>query len=390
MKSLSLVLIIFLFTYIIIDSAKAQEKFIGKKAPELSIEKFLQAPKANINWKNLNGNVVVLEFWATWCAPCVASIPHINELVDEFRNEPVKFISVTDDNEEILNRFLKKKKIKYWIGIDSDRSLFKALNVIGIPKTFIIDKSGIIAAAMHPNQLSAEVIKSILNEKKNLSSNKTNSLKVIKSSSNKKNEIPEYEFKIIKTDKQKFPSYAYNSSIGKFNSDAIPLHEVLSLLYDYPTYLIFGPDSILDNWYKIDFIIPRYRAKQFSSLLKKYISDAFDIKVTTDSLYTNVYYLNFSGKKHLLIKSKDTEKFHLSSVPGIILGRKVKMDELISTLQSVLNKPIIDETNLDSRYDWHIEYDKGNLESLKKELQDNYGLIFSEGRKKIKVLKVEK
>jgi thiol-disulfide isomerase/thioredoxin len=55
----------------------------GSPAPSLDRLKLLQAPVgARADWASLKGKVVVLEFWATWCSPCVASLPHLNQLVE--------------------------------------------------------------------------------------------------------------------------------------------------------------------------------------------------------------------------------------------------------------------------------------------------------------------
>src|SRR6185369_4245287 len=108
---------------------------LGKEAPPLSVSKILQAPaEASSAWTALRGKVVVLEFWATWCAPCRKALPHWNELVEAFTNKPVQFIAVTDENEGIVSIFLKRNPIRSWVGLDGvGRSSCDLYEIRGIP-----------------------------------------------------------------------------------------------------------------------------------------------------------------------------------------------------------------------------------------------------------------
>src|SRR5215469_4401406 len=71
-------------------SAWAAGPAVGEKPPLLQADELLQAPgDAKVDAESLRGKVVILEFWATWCGPCVAAIPHMNELAEKFINQPV-------------------------------------------------------------------------------------------------------------------------------------------------------------------------------------------------------------------------------------------------------------------------------------------------------------
>ena len=107
------------------DGQPAAPLKIGQPAPEITLESLLQAPgHAKATREALLGKVVVLEFWGTYCAPCIAALAHLNRLVGEFEKEPVQFIAITHENREVVERFLSRREIVGWVGLDTDESVF--------------------------------------------------------------------------------------------------------------------------------------------------------------------------------------------------------------------------------------------------------------------------
>jgi len=137
---------------------------LGKEAPPLGVSKILQAPpEARSTWSALRGKVVVLEFWATWCAPCRKAIPHWNELVEAFKNKPVQFLAVTDENEGIVSIFLKKNPIRSWVGLDGvGRSSCDLYGIRGIPTVVVVNQNGVIVGVTHPAMFEARHIQEVL------------------------------------------------------------------------------------------------------------------------------------------------------------------------------------------------------------------------------------
>jgi thiol-disulfide isomerase/thioredoxin len=128
----------------------------GDAAPALSIDKWIKgAPVPKFE----SGKVYVVEFWATWCGPCIASMPHLSALQKEFKDS-VTIIGVTSqDPRNTLEGATKMATDKgdtmgYTVAWDSDRatnnSYMKAANQNGIPCSFVIDKTGKIAYIGHP------------------------------------------------------------------------------------------------------------------------------------------------------------------------------------------------------------------------------------------------
>ena len=93
--------------------------------------------------KNYKGQITVVNFWATWCPPCVQEIPSLNRLKNKMKDYPFELISINyaEDKKTILE-FMEKVNVEFPVLLDKDGSFAKKWNVIAYPSTFVIDKNG--------------------------------------------------------------------------------------------------------------------------------------------------------------------------------------------------------------------------------------------------------
>lgn len=120
------------------DSTKVD---VGALAPAWCVQDLEGHPLCS---KDFNGKVVVVDFWATWCGPCVSEIPGYVELQTKYREKGLVFVGLSLDEAgpEVVRKFVKARKMNYPIGLaDSDvQSAFGGFEAI--PTTFVIDREG--------------------------------------------------------------------------------------------------------------------------------------------------------------------------------------------------------------------------------------------------------
>jgi thiol-disulfide isomerase/thioredoxin len=129
---------------------------VGDPAPPLAVSTWLRGAEV----KGFEpGRVYVVEFWATWCGPCIQIMPHMGDLQDEYRDKRVTFIglaSEANDKEAKVNAFVAKQgaKLGYTFAFDSGSethtAYMKASGNNGIPCSFVVDEHGKIAYIGHP------------------------------------------------------------------------------------------------------------------------------------------------------------------------------------------------------------------------------------------------
>ncbi|MFA5240311.1 MAG: TlpA disulfide reductase family protein [Phycisphaerae bacterium] len=141
---LAIAAVVVVFAAVASHFFKSSSAFVGTPAAPIQIDEWITSPPPD-----LTGRVYVLEFWATWCPPCVQSIPHMIELAEKYKDVPFIAISV-DRSSEPVKEMVKAKGMTYHIAMDN--GLSGKYPVRGIPSAFIIGRNGQVAWQGHPMQ----------------------------------------------------------------------------------------------------------------------------------------------------------------------------------------------------------------------------------------------
>lgn len=93
---------------------------------------------------NQQGNVVLLNIWATWCPPCEEETPDLVELYEKYQDKGVEFlgISIDEQGESVVKPFVNKYDVSYPITIDDGSIMDKYGPLMGVPTTYIVDREG--------------------------------------------------------------------------------------------------------------------------------------------------------------------------------------------------------------------------------------------------------
>lgn len=139
------------------------------------IAKFGSATASDFSLKNLEGKeiklsdyrgkIVVLDFWATWCGPCKASFPKMQDLVEKYKNEDVQFLFINTwekgKDEEIfenVSKFISEKKYSFNVLLDNKAEVVRNYKIDGIPTRIVIGKDGKIITSDYSNTDIAAII----------------------------------------------------------------------------------------------------------------------------------------------------------------------------------------------------------------------------------------
>ena len=123
-------------------AARQEPSLIGKPAPTFALKDLTGKPLALADYR---GKVVLIDFWATWCVPCRAEIPHFIELQNKYASRGFSVIGISmDDAPEPVAPFAKKYKMNYPVVIGDGALGDKYGGILGLPTAFVIDRAGVI------------------------------------------------------------------------------------------------------------------------------------------------------------------------------------------------------------------------------------------------------
>ncbi len=153
-------ILLVLFLLFPVSATLAQQKprtlAVGDTAKGVYVGAWLQnAPESG---EALDGRPLVLEFWSTWCKPCIAAFPHINELADAF-SDRYQFVSISQESRHTVEPFLEKHDMHTAVAVDTEQgTTHKIFGVWAIPRTFVLSPDGVVLWTGHPTRLTREML----------------------------------------------------------------------------------------------------------------------------------------------------------------------------------------------------------------------------------------
>jgi uncharacterized protein (TIGR03435 family) len=406
---------------------------VGQTAPALNLPVWLQSPpEAALGWPT--GKVVVLEFWSTSCGPCVADIPHLNELADEFTNKPVQFIAVTADPVQVIQRFLKKTPINAWLGLGPEAGFGEETpyKVMVIPHTVLIGPHGRIAAITDPWMLTSDMIQSCLNGRISASGGRQAS-----ATNNKHTRVeyhwesgggqlpgwvpgqyeagikPLYQVMIRPTPTNTVPASRGNNLSSSDDNRPVEcwmpgraltaqndtLENAIKIVFDVkPTRLIVETKLPKE---KYDFYItlpPAGRHPQkpfvFESVFSQAVAATFGLDVRRQMRDVDVLVLRTNAASlEILSRSTDPDGAY-SAFWNEAAATNMPLKTLAEELEISSSKPVLDETGLTNQYNFEIKWKQkdysrpnipGMIDAVKK-----MGLTLDEMKRPMKVVVVSR
>ena len=153
------------------EDAKEVQEFTNTRQPSSQDSELEGSSAMNFELPSLAGNkveleeykgqVVLLDFWATWCAPCRRAHPHIQSVHEEFKDEGLKVLGINNENERTAREYMNENNYTFTTLLDLNNKVGNDYNVNAIPSVYIIDRQGNISSHLLGYQPESKLRKAL-------------------------------------------------------------------------------------------------------------------------------------------------------------------------------------------------------------------------------------
>lgn len=346
-------LALFLLLAIHFNVNSQQNIDLGEKAPAINITEWIANVPEN---KDLDNKFKVLEFWTTWCGPCLGAVPHMNELTKEFESQ-ILFLSITNESPEKVNRTLNR--MEFLSTVVTDQTSFTQQEYgdgkseyTALPMTVLIDNKNIVKWIGQPQMLNRNILKALLAgniEEKNAFKYR------------EKEDKDDFMAYVAKINKLKNSDINYYLELKKVDNSMDGMTIESSSFYVHSNTTIKTLLSELIGTYSSLVNLPEeYRNQQFEIIYKNK-NPSIDFK--TDFLNDVVNRLNLKWNKEKTI----TEGYQLS------LADKSKLEKTLDVNES--GRSDIYDFNL--RKNTGVNYTNYTIKDFSIDLSKTTGYLFS-------------
>ncbi|NPA92314.1 MAG: TlpA family protein disulfide reductase [Chloroflexi bacterium] len=130
----------------------------GFAAPDFTLQTL---DGKQIALQDLRGQVVVINFWATWCSPCKAEMPAMQQVYDDYHEQGLEILAITVEHDTAaIEAFVQKYALTFPILLDTETTVARLYQVHGTPTTFFVDRQGIIRWVVVGGPMSEGLLRS--------------------------------------------------------------------------------------------------------------------------------------------------------------------------------------------------------------------------------------
>jgi uncharacterized protein (TIGR03435 family) len=368
----------------------------GDAVPEFILNTIINTPVKKISLHQLKGQAVLIDFWATWCGSCIAAMPHLNQLQQQYEGK-VQVLAVTDETVKRTRQFLAARPSNLWFAVDTGQTLNKYFPHRLIPHTVLISPSGTLVAITSPEMVTSAVIDSVLKgQEVHLPTKKDFVYTSVE-------DLLKTTFPVADTVKRRFimedeligapglsTTYRTNAVWNGRRLSAInlTLPALYNLAYGSVPYLRTInniPEVSYQKRYCVDVI-----AEQPDSLLiilQRALKQRFDIQAKMVPREKEVYVLKIVDTKkfNMLIVNTSGKRTYMAN-HGAIDEQCIAMTDFADFLESYgFNKIVLDETGSTKKYDIKFNFQPENPQSLI-DILTSMGLKLEKQQREIEML----